>query len=879
MQEDFIKFKQELARKHEKRRQLIVEKKKEMMDLRDELIKEKGENERLRRLLKENRSTSDDDNVSSKSQKTDEPSDVNIADIKEENEELRNEVEKLKLMLREKDIIADKNRELRISLAQMQKELQNVNTQIISFEKERIDYQEHVTALKDIIRVTKEMLRVRESQIDELKKKITTIEELLASKEISILSDDLRREYERQLRNIRDLRILYEDRQRIDKREKQNLQTQIEELKKTIEDEQKKNGELTERVTELEEDNSNKYDKIVNLDSNLGLAKAECKEMHAEMEVINQLFSQILISFNNDQDVDLDNMIKILEENHDLLTNIVVNDESNQTSALPKVLLNLVNQVNENRRDNKDVSLASGEEEASTIQAEHVEKVEKTEKIDKLEVIKEEDESQLAATHQLNSPEEIVENLPKVWRVLIELLSHQTPPNNEITEKKGENDNHCYKSVETPTGLRKVLSVSKTFIRLKSLILEKKSLEKEMMRLKQLNTHLEGRLSDQEKRLVLVSNELSKTWNFVGKMQKQHQQLHTQEKILRYELAQKRKLLTELKEELEYCRQKWLQARKQNSSTEEQWKQLRSEFASRKTSITDDINNSVESGYSDDKSSSDDEEDASFGGKKQKTEEAAPKRLEELNAKEENERVTNLAPPNQEIQTDSPAQGESNIAGCIERVSNDETDANSSDTLKKDDELTDTTQETSQQNSSSVDICHKTDVDVIQQVETSSQDTQDEEATSQTVPGVPNTLTQDNLIEIATSSNASVPVENILPTNLLDQAASSSSSLDAPGTSHKNPVEAAEEFAARREERMKKLEEQCKDLYFSMAKNSLRGLVMSNKLDNLHEIYGEQSQNTTVEQIDDADEINEQTEECQPNPDITDSPDVKENQE
>lgn len=84
-------------------------------------------------------------------------------------------------------------------------------------------------------------------------------------------------------------------------------------------------------------------------------------------------------------------MIKILEENHDLLTNIVVNDESNQTSALPKVLLNLVNQVNENRRDNKDVSLASGEEEASTIQAEHVEKVEKTEKIDKLEVIKEED--------------------------------------------------------------------------------------------------------------------------------------------------------------------------------------------------------------------------------------------------------------------------------------------------------------------------------------------------------------------------------------------------------------------------------------------------------------------------------------------------------
>lgn len=75
-----------------------------------------------------------------------------------------------------------------------------------------------------------------------MKKKISSIEELLASKEISILSDDLRQEYERQLRNIRDLRALYEDRQRADRREKQNLQTQIEELKKNVEDEQKKNG-------------------------------------------------------------------------------------------------------------------------------------------------------------------------------------------------------------------------------------------------------------------------------------------------------------------------------------------------------------------------------------------------------------------------------------------------------------------------------------------------------------------------------------------------------------------------------------------------------------------------------------------------------------
>lgn len=160
MEEDLIKFKQELAEKHGIRRQLIAEKKKEMSDLREELFKEKEENERLRRLLQQNRSA--------KSQETDIPDVIAISSIKEENEELRNEVEKLKLILREKDMITDKNKELRISLAEMQKELQNVNSQIISFEKERIDYQEHVTALKDIIRVTKEMLRVRESQIEEV---------------------------------------------------------------------------------------------------------------------------------------------------------------------------------------------------------------------------------------------------------------------------------------------------------------------------------------------------------------------------------------------------------------------------------------------------------------------------------------------------------------------------------------------------------------------------------------------------------------------------------------------------------------------------------------------------------------------------------------
>ncbi|XP_022902104.2 putative leucine-rich repeat-containing protein DDB_G0290503 [Onthophagus taurus] len=782
LEEDFEKFKQDLARKHERRKQLISEKRKEMTDLREELIKEKEENSKLRSLLEsKNKTTQEDPPFNTKFKEI-------INNLQEQNEELRNELERTRLILSEKDSIVDKNKELRISLAEMQKELQSVNTQVIDFEKERIDYQEHVTALKDVIRVTKEMLKVRENQITELKKKLTTIEELLASKEVSILSDDLRQEYERQLQNIKDLRILYQERQRVDTREKDNLKSQIEDLKKLLEETQKKSEEFETRVNELESDNSTKYDKIINLESNLGLSNAECKELQAEMSVINQLFSQILISFNNEQDIDLDNLIKLLEENHGLLTNIAINDEHSEASALPKVLLDLVKQVNENKKESM--------EEIAT-------------PTENVEVVAEpEEDTQLPSTHQLNSPEEIVENLPKVWRVLIELLSHQTAPSNDIADKKNnENDNHCFKSVQTPTGLRKVVSVSKTFIRLKSLILEKKSLEKEMNRLKHLNTHLEGRLQDQEKRLVLVSSELSKTWNVVGMMQKQHHQLHTQEKILRYELAQKRKLLTELKEELEYCRQKWLQAREQNTSTEEQWKQLRTEFASRKQNLIDDINNSVESGYSDEKSSSDDD-------------------IPDSDVNEETEQgIKN----NNEKVEESKEVGDQNINKCsILDVVQSEVDEivgsfNS-----------DSTTEIQNKNIEVVDL--ENDITNIK---------------------------QEDL-------NEKVPEETEIETKIHFENVPSTSTE----TVVKNPIQAAEEFVARREARMKLLEEQCSELYFSVAKTSLKGAVLSNKLNNLHETYGSQSQELPQENAgsenvelennsnrDDPDEPSEETQE------------------
>lgn len=57
-----------------------------------------------------------------------------------------------------------------------------------------------------------------------------------------------------------------------------------------------------------------------------------------------QLFSQMLLGQNSNQD--LDKLLLKLEENHDLLADMVVREDcSEMSSALPKLILDLVNQV------------------------------------------------------------------------------------------------------------------------------------------------------------------------------------------------------------------------------------------------------------------------------------------------------------------------------------------------------------------------------------------------------------------------------------------------------------------------------------------------------------------------------------------------------
>lgn len=143
-----------------------------------------------------------------------------------------------------------------------------------------------------MLRVFLQILRndvIKKCFTSQLRQKVAEIEASMAGKEMNVLSEDLRREYERQLRNIRNLRTLYEERQRAERKEKENLESQLDDVKKDLEGVEAKKVELEERIAALEVDNSKKYDQITALESNLGLAKAECRQVQAEMAVINQV--------------------------------------------------------------------------------------------------------------------------------------------------------------------------------------------------------------------------------------------------------------------------------------------------------------------------------------------------------------------------------------------------------------------------------------------------------------------------------------------------------------------------------------------------------------------------------------------------------------
>lgn len=515
-------------------------------------------------------------------------------DLEQAQQKMKVDKKRLKQLSQENERLNFEIENGRQILAERTEDLERLQTQLVA---EREHFEKQIVALKEVAAISKQMLIIREGQVMQLKEKLKEIEASITDKVHGKVSVDLKTEYESQMENIRSLKGLYEERMKVVLLEKEKLVCESEEKSQLLEAEIKKSAEFEQQLAELKISLSQKEEETSNLQIQLDDSQDKSRGLANELSHINNLFTQMLVS-STATDMDLDKLTRLLQENHDLITEITIKEDSSEAAAtLPKLLLDIVTQVDSgtastsssptgNRIEDNEANLETETSPfAHDLTAENVAGV----------------NSKSSSEEGANGMaiQDIALNLPKVWKVLMELLSHHVAPN--YVEDCDDDKNSCYKSVDTPSGPRLVISVSKTFLRLKDLILEKKSLQKELTRLKQLNGHLECKLNNQEQKLSVVSSELRKTWNVVDRMQTQHQQLHTHEKILRYELHEKRKMLNELKQELEYCREKWERARQKNSESEVEWKKLRKEFASRKKQPMDLLNNSGESGFSDER--------------------------------------------------------------------------------------------------------------------------------------------------------------------------------------------------------------------------------------------------------------------------------------
>ncbi|XP_044010417.1 golgin subfamily A member 4 [Aphidius gifuensis] len=529
-------FKKDLSMKREARQRAIAAVSSEMERLKKELDAEKvahSETSKILDILKtqaENGTSCNNVKLQYIEVSTNTPDDWNDKTTKQSANLIQKNAQRLTDVLKVTD-------ELR-SCIRLQ--IEKIDDLRFHLECEPDKYKQKIKLLNDIAIMNKESYGNRQIQINYLKNLQTQfVNGFIDNEKINYdIDDDLRLEHDRQIDDVKKLKKLYDERMRILVDLKETIGKEFLTTKEQLKCAKKDKEYLDEEIKKAEEKIDEQDSVISNLESQLGLTKADCRDLQNQMSVINNLFSQMLLSASS-ADMDLDRLTELIQENHDLISDMA-KEEGTEAAALPKLLLDLVEQV------------------------------------DGIPEKKDEDNIQ---------EENIANNLPKVWKVLLELLScHEANTANTSTVSASlvDDPNICYKSVDTPSGPRLVISVSKTYIRLKELILEKKSLEKEMGRMKQLNLHLESKLGEQEKRLSTVADELSKTWNIVGRMQAQHQQLHTHEKILRYELQQKRKMLQELKQELEYCREKWESARQKNTNTEIEWRNLRREFAARK---------------------------------------------------------------------------------------------------------------------------------------------------------------------------------------------------------------------------------------------------------------------------------------------------------
>lgn len=159
------------------------------------------------------------------------------------NEQLRESIDNRNDGTATNDINVE-NKNLKMELAECQMYLQKVNGENLTVNMENQALRDHIRSLKEVNKAMKEMLAIRECQVDQLKSKLDEIEISFNEKEAKILSTDLKQEYQRQLENIRSMRSLYEERSNLLLQENNMLKQQLGDKEHDLETEIEKYVEL-----------------------------------------------------------------------------------------------------------------------------------------------------------------------------------------------------------------------------------------------------------------------------------------------------------------------------------------------------------------------------------------------------------------------------------------------------------------------------------------------------------------------------------------------------------------------------------------------------------------------------------------------------------
>lgn len=118
------------------------------------------------------------------------------------------------------------------------------------------------------------------------------------------------------------------------------------------------------------------------------------------------------MGFNGGNDINIDKLSNMLEDHRDLLNDITQRETCKDgAAALPKLLFDLVTQAEENDPNKDEAGTSNMEQNMDEV---------------------------ATGKSNVSSAQEICHNLPKVWKVLIELLNHQKTEQVSFTVSENE---------------------------------------------------------------------------------------------------------------------------------------------------------------------------------------------------------------------------------------------------------------------------------------------------------------------------------------------------------------------------------------------------------------------------------------------------------